>query len=1552
MTRKFDFLNIKSLVLSISKIISLSILIYLLFYYIKNEIDYFTPENIDQSETPTQILNHANTMYWYSRSIGNSFIEFEESKKLSVKALNMLEESNDSFTRILKVKAEKIIDNADSSMRQNLLTVNNRYPYFLDFVGLNNMAEEDQMNENMDIFATKKVLEKLVESPDVLSSKYIKEVPYFTLIVHNTKNVELEEAAAQILNLNTKLYTISNHEIAEIYGSKNFDVDKLVKDTVFLEKVRKYFNCGQISIINVNKNDQYNSVYYYGARFSVYAPETGRYDLNRYVETFVKARGYNNTLSNMIPLFLIFILVLFLGVELAKILNFLVIKWDKYWLNLLVSGGVAATINIIIIETLIYFFIPESGEFIETDKSLIWIFLVACCFSVIPTIVVHLVLGKLDRLIFKFDSALDKREGLFFIIWPALSTYGLALSYYSIIRFGFSKELWVVAYAYFTAFVLSLLITYYWMRLKEMPEKTILIKKLLVYIPVFYSIGAAIAYPWFTFGIINLIELQHWFINITVIPLIISGLIYIVEKIGFVQFFIKNKKLENEVVNEVAFEIEEKMFETIKQEKALVIYGAKQMGKTCLTKRLSKTLVPFGNKENIITIDFSIKQEIKKNKINYYPFAYGFANFLPFSAFNDHAEEAKKSGNIIGKILSAISSAGSFLVDDSESVPTEINKITELLFTNLRKHKISLLIFENIHEAEDESKELLLMLLKKFYEYVRSLDKENENHLPYLIFTSLNGFHIKRKFEILIENYTNCLRLNKDDQEKQIFYDLTFEKEFLRKYVQNLKLYILDEEKLFQKIAGNNKYNSPGYLFKIIEAMKEKNMLIQANGYFKLKLLKNDIALPEIVEELEPFEEVINKLDKELLNLLQSCAYASLPNGNFEINVVCYLMEKNRIEILQLLKIAEDINFVYDLKHKDDWYSFNDIRYMLALKKIDGNNVKEVSQLGKEYYARWVEYYWQKKDFLFSNVLLNKNILIGLIDKSYAIKDSHSELSYEILKQLGFLFCEPKFSMLEKSELSFDRALAILDKYKNKFVGVNSLDIEINGLLKTLDAKNELNLPKAQAILDKVKLGVNLSKDQLLYIQYIECLAFSKSQKYNKNQANIYITKNKELINKLSPDDVKNKFQLNFVNLLLSPKGGASLNDLNNILSDLESNIKAIQQYSNLLEIQKQMLNYSAGVIIDNILGAVKSNLNFEQDLFYVNKAFSLLFYRLKLELNSECDIEQYKDISYESFIITLFELHKNEILIANKEFSLDRKGLSYTYNYIVRLIYFLLDKKTNDNLTEIKNIGVNLADYAEKLNKEVNDQSGIIMSLSFNGLIKILAEENGAAFRKFEEAYVYSFHNMNDFQMSKSIENMEKIDKKFLLKKDENLLAKYKQIALYRHILRHFEIKSFDENKINQMITENYIISEDDLIKLTSVPGSKFDSLTFSDPKQVLKKVSELRKTCVLKKEFNTEYLEEELDENVGFLNILPIKEIPKNYTVQVEKRGDIDVKVVEGIKPPKTNFLFVAFYNNEIKTACPGNYAPKFHNQINDEIEKKESINYWENHVFIKSQ
>ena len=34
--------------------------------------------------------------------------------------------------------------------------------------------------------------------------------------------------------------------------------------------------------------------------------------------------------------------------------------------------------------------------------------------------------------------------------------------------------------------------------------------------------------------------------------------------------------------------------------------------------------------------------------------------------------------------------------------------------------------------------------------------------------------------------------------------------------------------------------------------MKEKNMLIQANGYFKLKLLKNDIALPEIIEELEP----------------------------------------------------------------------------------------------------------------------------------------------------------------------------------------------------------------------------------------------------------------------------------------------------------------------------------------------------------------------------------------------------------------------------------------------------------------------------------------------------------------------------------------------------------------------------------------------------------------------------------------------------------------------------------------------------------------------------
>ena len=1560
-----NFFKINNVVLHVVLIIFSLVILYSSLCFIKNEISFFKPENIDQSETAAQILNHANTMYWFSRANGNSMIELEQAKKLSKQALLKLEKSTDSQDIMLKHKAEKIIANADSSLRQNLLTVNNRYPYFLDFVGLNTIPEEDQMNEDLDIFSTKKILKSLVEVPDVLSSRPLKDVPYFTLLVHNTKDAELVEAATQIMNLYTNHYTISNHEIAEIAGSKNFDMEKLITDTVFLEKVRQYFNCGQVAIIQVLKHDQYNGLFYYGSRFKLYAPETGRNDLNRYIETFVQARGYNNTISNIIPLFIIFLLVLFLGVELARGINFFIFDWGKYWLNLLISGVLSAISSIVALETLFYFFKPESGEFIETDKALFWIFLVACCFTIVPIILGHLVLGKLDRLFLKFDSALDKREGLFFIIWPALSTYGLALNYYSLLRFGFTNELIVVAYAYVSALVFSLLITYYWMRIKELPEEAVLLKKFLVYIPLIYSIGAAVVYPWFTFGIVNHIEIMQLFLYTTMPPLFFSGLIFFIEQSGIYKSITKNKIPYKVIDNEVNFEIEENMIDSINTERVLVVYGAKRMGKTCLTQRLTKKLLPNGIAENIITIDFSLNPEDEKDKINYYPFAKGFAHLLPHSAFNDHAEEAKKSGNIIGKLIGAISAAGSFLVDDSESVPAEINKIKELLFTKITTTKISLVIFENIHEANGESKELFLALLKKFCDYGKSMDKEKNIPLPYLIFTSSSGFHIKRKFEVLIENYANSLQLNEtslSNIERKLFYDLKFEKAFLKKFLEKLNLNILDQQKLLQRIAGDNKYNSPGHIQKVIDLMKDNNMLIeQSNGVHKLKPSYNEIILPEIDEEIEPFEEALKKLDKEILNILQSCAYSSLPNGDFEIDAVCCFTQKSRIEILQLLKNTEELNFVYDVRNKDDWYSFNDIRYMLALKRIDGNNIKEVSQLGKEYYAKWVDFYWKKKELLFANVHLNKEILISLIDKSYAIRDSHCELSFEILKQLGFLFCEPKLSMLEKSELAFDRALDILSEFSFKFESVNKIDIEIEGMLRTLDAKNELNLPKAKAILNNAKQQVNLSKDQKLYIQYLDSLAFSKSDNYNANVALTYISKNTETINNLPTDDIKNKLHLNFVNILLEPKRSATLDQLKEILKRLQDTITFILDNLNsddsVKEIHKQLLNHSAGVIIDNILGG-KFELSKEDKLVYVKQALSLLFQRLKLEIQSGLHVDDSTHIEYHSLLKAIYDFHEKEILKAEKEYSIDRKGLSYTYNYLVRLIYTLHDYTIEKELIIVKE-SVNLAEYAEKLNKEVNDQMGIIMALSFNGLFKILEGETKVAFKMFEEAFAYSFYNMKDFQMNKALENFKKLDKNHLDKNEIEQLDKYKKIVIYRHILRHFEAKSFNNNKINDMIRDNYIVSEDDLKKLTSVPGSKFDGHTFSCPDKVLIKINELQKTCKLKIDYDTAYLEEDIALNVGRVNIMPKDAIPEGFTIKVEKREGHAVNVVEGIESPKTTFLFAAFNmeTKEINTACPGKYAPKLPGQITekDEVLKQNQMqaskDYWNEHVFIKN-
>ena len=98
-----------------------------------------------------------------------------------------------------------------------------------------------------------------------------------------------------------------------------------------------------------------------------------------------------------------------------------------------------------------------------------------------------------------------------------------------------------------------------------------------------------------------------------------------------------------------------------------------------------------------------------------------------------------------------------------------------------------------------------------------------------------------------------------------------------------------------------------------------------------------------------------------------------------------HIINKDRLDILNRLREAEDLGLVIDRGDEDDIYEFSsrslmkEIRYFGMKKK--GVSKKQVSQVVKEYNDRILNYFYELKDFDLQK--LDINLLMSLADRSY-----------------------------------------------------------------------------------------------------------------------------------------------------------------------------------------------------------------------------------------------------------------------------------------------------------------------------------------------------------------------------------------------------------------------------------------------------------------------------------------------------------------------------------------------------------------------------------------
>ena len=108
----------------------------------------------------------------------NTNIEFEEARKLANESIQLASKNlRDSLNLNITKRAKHIVSLVDDNREQNELTVNNRFPFFIDLMGKNKTKEEDFARDKMDQISTYRALDKLIHLNDFSFSKDLTKDP-------------------------------------------------------------------------------------------------------------------------------------------------------------------------------------------------------------------------------------------------------------------------------------------------------------------------------------------------------------------------------------------------------------------------------------------------------------------------------------------------------------------------------------------------------------------------------------------------------------------------------------------------------------------------------------------------------------------------------------------------------------------------------------------------------------------------------------------------------------------------------------------------------------------------------------------------------------------------------------------------------------------------------------------------------------------------------------------------------------------------------------------------------------------------------------------------------------------------------------------------------------------------------------------------------------------------------------------------------------------------------------------------------------------------------
>lgn len=1321
-----------------------------------------------ETSDPDTLLNHANTYYWWGRYRKNTLPEFDTAASWANKALQLAEarfkQDKDTVAfQQRKLQAEQIIILAKKQADICRYNIGSYLPLYMEIMGY----DDDYMHEDADPadvpqVALRNALDRLVElsSPD--RNQLISARTNFVLLNVNTSNPKAEEMLVQELNNKTRMYTIAPHELAKIAGKDSITVAEAIKDSVLIKNIASTFNTDELAVIDFIENDKVNGIYYYGMRFKLWTLEKGWNSRNVYTEYMIRDRVFNQ-----VTVFIGQLLMVLLLLSLA--INFIMIPVSSWLVNmktitpyyLLLCFIIAAITQYLLVTFgLKNFLNPQPDDYFVSDMGEQWAFVYPLTF-IIPVFITYLVLGKMDNFISSFRSDFENPLAIFALVAGSLLPAAFSFTYFNILRFGFGSS----AYAIFTIIVLliffAIAISRYWSAIVHFPQKIHIAIRGITWVGLVVHFFIALSFFISLLQIYDSNTIDDWFFSSFLLPAgaieFVRYLIVIIvnkitrKKIGQLQSISMPEGIQQLKINSndllVEFSLNDDATGTQVQRQFASLYVRTQRGtptKSTVEYNLLKDL------DNIdyLVIDFANSAN-ENEDVHYLPFAKAFEERLSYTKFNDIAETARKTSNLIGKALSAITSAAGFLIDEGKTKPRNPDELSDLLMKQINKRK-TILLFDHIEKIDEEN----IQLFESFVNLMIRIRQEKSDgkkprQIPLLIVCGTGEFGYRDKVISILKK----LRIDRI-HDGVLEFEMKFEKA-VDNFLSLQCMPVQAEIHLKELYKKEQRDYAPDVVVDTFDALRRNNS-IQNHTIGGIDLLL--LSIPD-VQHL-PDNRIGQHLEEAVRNhttlkeVLIAAAYLADANAKFYLPVLAHVLKKDRIEVLHLLKEAEHFNLVYDLKRQEDfyWYAFTDRGLVADFKELENPRQEQVSQLAYEYYRGYVEFYCQHhdvdKNVHFLNEMLHSeklsaDSLLLLANRSFSVMPAFSDLAFAIHFLTANYFGNNSIARFDEALDITNKALAIYESlhkgekklYQQHCFELRQLKFQL--LIETGKSRSE-NIDALYASLEADPyFPKKYDSNWITLISWKIRLCFTRFNETDKDQG---IQLCQDLLGIAQLDQIMRLriifYQLKLVpsNLLIfsNPKFSASqVITVNNQYTQLIQELDAVMQEGNtnanpLKEIYREVLNdYAGSFLVDKILpvfDAAKDELKVLWDTLQVDSASdlfivvkNLLAKRIQLELG-------HKSISVNiNKGLSVFDQENLDYILHNNQLGMDKRGLCYTLNYYSRALRSIGNEED----------AYRYAGLSYQFNRKVGDKTGACIAAGTAGFA-------ASTFAKYEDAYYW----------------------------------------------------------------------------------------------------------------------------------------------------------------------------------------------------------------------